>query len=71
MRGIGYSARPVSGLSGTPSGLDRPQAARYFVRELDVDPDTTSLLGLEDDAAVINFVLDAIGQPELKVQTDG
>jgi uncharacterized membrane protein YkvA (DUF1232 family) len=45
-------------------------AARYFVRELDVDPDTTSLLGLEDDAAVLNFVLDAITQPELKVQTD-
>lgn len=46
-------------------------AARYFVRELDVDPDTTSLLGLEDDVVVINSVLDAIGQPELKVRTDG
>jgi uncharacterized membrane protein YkvA (DUF1232 family) len=46
-------------------------AARYFVREHDADPDTTSLLGLEDDVAVIHFVLDAIGNPELKVQTDG
>lgn len=46
-------------------------AARYFAREQDVDPDTTSLLGLDDDALVLNFVLDAIGQPELKVQLDG
>jgi uncharacterized membrane protein YkvA (DUF1232 family) len=46
-------------------------AARYFVREQDVDPDTTSLLGLEDDVAVANFVLDAIDRSELKVRTDG
>jgi len=43
-------------------------AARYFVSPHDADPDTTSLLGLDDDAAVLNYVLDTIGKPELKIE---
>ena len=43
-------------------------AARYFVSPYDADPDTTSLLGLDDDTAVLNYVLDTIGKPELKVE---
>ena len=43
-------------------------AARYFVSPNDADPDTTSLLGLDDDTAVLNYVLDTIGKPELKVE---
>ena len=43
-------------------------AARYFVNSLDADPDTGSVLGLDDDTAVLNFVVEAIGRPELKVE---
>ena len=43
-------------------------AARYFVHPLDADPDTGSVLGLDDDTAVLNYVLDTIGKPELKVE---
>jgi len=42
-------------------------AARYFVHPLDADPDTGSVLGLDDDTAVLNYVLERIGRPELKV----
>ena len=38
-------------------------AARYFVHPLDADPDTGSVLGLDDDTAVLNYVLDTIGKP--------
>ena len=43
-------------------------AARYFVHPLDADPDTGSVLGLDDDTAVLNYVLDTVGKPELKVE---
>lgn len=42
-------------------------AARYFVLSHDAEEDLRSLLGFDDDATVLNFVLDAIGRPELKV----
>lgn len=42
-------------------------AARYFVMDQDAENDLHSLLGFDDDAAVLNFVLDAIGRPDLKV----
>ncbi len=42
-------------------------AARYFILDDDCKPDTKSLLGFDDDAIVINFVLDKLGKPELKV----
>jgi uncharacterized membrane protein YkvA (DUF1232 family) len=43
-------------------------AARYFVHQNDAEPDTGSVLGLDDDVTVLNYVLGAIGKPELKVQ---
>ena len=43
-------------------------AARYFIHPRDADPDTGSVLGLDDDVTVLNYVLDAVGKPELKVQ---
>jgi len=42
-------------------------ATQYFVDDLDAQPDTQSILGLDDDVAVLNFVLDEIGRPDLKV----
>ena len=42
-------------------------AARYFVHPHDADPDTGSMLGLDDDTAVLNYVLETIGKPELKI----
>lgn len=43
-------------------------AARYFVHAADADPDTGSVLGLDDDTAVLNYVVEAIGRPELRVE---
>ena len=43
-------------------------AARYFVREQDVEPDTGSLLGFDDDVMVLNFVLETIGRADLRVE---
>lgn len=34
----------------------------------DVDPDTGSLLGFDDDVIVLNFVLDKIGRSDLRVE---
>ena len=42
-------------------------AARYFIQDLDVDPDSTSVLGLDDDVQVLNYVLDQIGRSDLRV----
>ena len=42
-------------------------AARYFVRENDERPDSQSILGLDDDVQVVNYVLDIIGRSDLKV----
>ncbi len=43
-------------------------AARYFTEMDDADPDTKSLLGFDDDVAVLNFVLDTIGMGALKIE---
>ncbi len=43
-------------------------AARYFVKDDDVEPDSVSILGFDDDARVLNYVLDVIDRPELKVK---
>ena len=54
----GYSEREKSLVFG---------AAQYFIHDLDAQPDTQSILGLDDDVQVLNFVLDEIGRPDLKV----
>lgn len=41
-------------------------AARYFVLASDAEPDL-SLLGFEDDARVLNYVLVQIGHPQLRI----
>ena len=42
-------------------------ATIYFIQDQDIEPDTSSILGLDDDVQVINYVLDKIGRSELKV----
>lgn len=43
-------------------------AARYFIHDLDVEPDTLSVLGLDDDVKVLNYVLAQIGRADLFVE---
>jgi hypothetical protein len=43
-------------------------AVRYFVKDDDAEHDLHSILGLDDDTAVLNYLLDTIGQPELKLK---
>lgn len=43
-------------------------AVRYFTRGQDVQADFTSILGFDDDAAVLNYVLTEIGRSDLKVE---
>ncbi len=43
-------------------------AIRYFIKDDDADHDLHSVLGLDDDTAVLNHLLDTLGQPELKIQ---
>ena len=43
-------------------------AVQYFVQDRDAQPDTKSVLGLDDDVFVLNYVLDEIGRPELQVE---
>lgn len=43
-------------------------AVRYFLYDGDANPDTASVLGFDDDAVVINYVLELINRPELKVE---
>ncbi len=43
-------------------------AARYFAKSDDAEPDTVSLLGFDDDVAVLNYVLEAVGLAELKIE---
>ncbi len=43
-------------------------AARYFAKSDDAAPDTGSLLGFDDDVAVLNHVLDAVGAGKLKIE---
>ena len=42
-------------------------AARYFVSTQDVNPDTETVLGLDDDASVLNYVLETIGRTDLLI----
>jgi len=42
-------------------------AIRYFVTSQDAEADLTSILGFEDDALVLNYVLEIIGREDLKV----
>jgi uncharacterized membrane protein YkvA (DUF1232 family) len=42
-------------------------AARYFIHAEDADPDVTSILGFDDDVAVLNYVLALIGRQELRL----
>jgi hypothetical protein len=42
-------------------------AVRYFILDEDGESDLTSLLGLEDDAEVLNAVCLALGRPDLEV----
>lgn len=42
-------------------------AARYFVSTQDVNPDTQTVLGLDDDASVLNYVLRTIGRTDLLI----
>ncbi len=43
-------------------------AACYFAKADDAEPDTVSLLGFDDDVAVLNHVLDAVGSGESKIE---
>lgn len=43
-------------------------AARYFVRSNDAQADLSSLLGFDDDAAVLNYVLVELGHGELRIK---
>lgn len=43
-------------------------AVQYFVQDRDAQPDTKSVLGLDDDVFVLNYVLDEIGRTELQVE---
>jgi uncharacterized membrane protein YkvA (DUF1232 family) len=43
-------------------------ASRYFVRSHDAQSDLSSLLGFDDDAAVLNYVLVELGHDELRIQ---
>jgi uncharacterized membrane protein YkvA (DUF1232 family) len=43
-------------------------AARYFTRDQDAQADFASILGFDDDATVLNYVLIKIGRIDLKVE---
>ena len=43
-------------------------AARYFIQDKDIEPDTGSVLGFDDDIMVLNYVLDVLQLPELKMK---
>ena len=43
-------------------------ASRYFVRSHDAQADLSSLLGFDDDAAVLNYVLVELGHDELRIK---
>lgn len=43
-------------------------AVRYFLHNKDAQNDLASVLGFDDDTAVLNFVLQEIGRGDLKVE---
>lgn len=43
-------------------------AARYFVQSQDVEADTASVMGFDDDMEVLNYVLLAIGRADLSTE---
>lgn len=43
-------------------------AARYFIKNDDAKHDLYSVLGLDDDTAILDFLLDTLNQPGLKIQ---
>ncbi len=43
-------------------------ASRYFVRSNDAQADLSSLLGFDDDAAVLNYVLVELGHGNLRIK---
>ena len=43
-------------------------ATRYFISSSDHRPDTQDAMGLDDDLLVLNYVVTAIGRPELVVE---
>jgi uncharacterized membrane protein YkvA (DUF1232 family) len=42
-------------------------AAHYFIQNQDAQGDISSILGFDDDVAVLNYVLKEIGRDDLKV----
>ena len=65
--------RTLISLLGAGLPLDDPQralvrgAVEYFLMVDDASGDLDDVLGFDDDARVLNSVLDRIGQPQLKV----
>jgi hypothetical protein len=43
-------------------------ASRYFIQSHDAQADLASVLGFDDDATVLNYVLMEIGRSDLKVE---
>jgi uncharacterized membrane protein YkvA (DUF1232 family) len=43
-------------------------AARYFISDADHRPDTKDAMGLDDDLAVLNYVVTTIGRKDLIVE---
>ena len=43
-------------------------AARYFISDADHRPDTKDAMGLDDDLAVLNYVVVTIGRKDLVVE---
>jgi uncharacterized membrane protein YkvA (DUF1232 family) len=43
-------------------------AARYFIRNHDAQDDMRSLLGFDDDVAVLNYVLTELGHADMRIQ---
>lgn len=40
---------------------------RYFIKDDDAEHDMHSILGLDDDAAVLNYFCDTVERPDLKI----
>lgn len=45
-------------------------AVRYFLSDRDLESDTTSITGFDDDVDVMNYVLKSIGKSELTINLD-